>query len=182
MTINDPLIISELAQCHSLYEKALVENDLAMLDALFWDSPHAVRLGATENLHGNDEIRQFRLGRPKINLARDVGRTDIMAFGDGAGVINLEFVRVIDGVERNGRQTQVWIKLPGGWRIVSAHISLLAPEASYLDAASAQIRLPIDAKSRAAVNQDLAQLKKIAEFLMEFPLEQNVEAAPVFQP
>jgi len=182
MTINDPLIIAELTECHTAYENALIENDVATLDAFFWDSPHAVRLGVTENLHGSEEIKRFRLGRPKINLARDVSRLDIMSFGDSVGVVNLEFVRAMDGITRHGRQTQFWIKLPEGWRIVSAHVSLLLANPSYLEAASAQIGLPIDPKSRAAVNDDLARLKTVAQFLMEFPLAQEVEAASVFQP
>ena len=85
-------------------------------------------------------------------------------------------------IERHGRQTQCWIKLPEGWRIVSAHVSLMPGEASYLEAASVQIGLPIDAASRAAVNDDLARLSSIAQFLMDFPLGQDIEAAPVFEP
>ena len=182
MTINDPLIITELTDCHTVYEKALIDNDVATLDSLFWDSPHAIRFGVTENLHGTEEIRQFRQNRPKINLARDVSRVDIMSFGQTAGVVNLEFVRKMDGIERHGRQTQFWMRFPEGWRLVSAHVSLMPSKASYLEAASVQIGLPIDPKSRSAVNDDLGRLKAVAQFLMEFPLAQDVEAAPVFQP
>jgi hypothetical protein len=86
------------------------------------------------------------------------------------------------GVERHGRQTQFWIRFPEGWKIVSAHVSLLPAPPSYLEAASAQIGLSIDGKERQAVKEDLNRIAAIAGFLMQFPLSQDVEAAPVFQP
>jgi hypothetical protein len=187
MQINDPEILAELRRCHDGYEKALIDNDAQALGEFFWDSPHALRFGATENLHGADEIRAFRQARPKINLDREIGRLDIMAFGDSAGIVNLEFVRAMDGVERHGRQSQFWVRFPEGWRIVSAHVSLLhspplPSPPSYFDAASAELGLPIDGPNRAAVNADLTRIASIAEFLMQFPLSQNIEAAPVFRP
>jgi hypothetical protein len=184
MQINDPVVLAELKSCHEIYEKALIENDAETLDALFWDSPHALRFGATENLHGADEIRAFRRGRPKINLDREIRRLDITAFGDSAGIVNLEFMRPMNGVESHGRQTQFWFRFTQGWRIASAHVSLL-PEpgkATYLKAASAEIGLRIDAANEAGVNEDLTRIAGIAAFLMQFPLGQDVEAAPVFQP
>jgi hypothetical protein len=187
MQINDPAVIAELTRYHEIYERALVANDADTLDKFFWDSPHAVRLGVAENLHGADEIRAFRKARPNINLDREIERLDIMSFGDSIGIINLEFMRPMDGIERHGRQTQFWIRFPEGWRIVSAHVSLLPakplPTApSYLDAASAEIGLSIDRAERQAVKEDLTRIEAIAGFLMQFPLSQNIEAAPVFQP
>ena len=182
MEINSPAIVAELMDRHTVYEKALLDNDVAALDELFWDSPHAVRYGVTENLHGTAEIRSFRQQRPKINLAREVRRLDIMALGESAGIVNLEFSRAMDGIERHGRQTQFWFRFAEGWRIVSAHVSLLPARPSYMEAAAAQLDLPIDPKSRAAVNDDLTRLSAIARFLMEFPLPQEIEAAPVFEP
>lgn len=125
MQINDPEVVAELRRCHDTYEKALMDNDAHALGELFWDSPCVVRFGATENLHGADQIRAFRQARPKINLDREVLRLDITALGESVGVVNLEFVRAIDGVERHGRQSQFWIRFPEGWKIVSAHVSLL---------------------------------------------------------
>ena len=96
MQINDPEVIAELMEKHLIYEAALVGNDVATLDSLFWDSPHAIRYGVGENLHGTEEIRAFRKGRPAFNLARDIVRLDIMALGDSAGIVNLEFARKMD--------------------------------------------------------------------------------------
>jgi AtzH-like/1-carboxybiuret hydrolase subunit AtzG-like len=189
MQINNPVVIAELTKCHEVYERALIDSDIEVLDAFFWNSPHAIRFGVMENLHGADEIRAFRQGRPKINLDREIRRLDIMAFGDSAGIINLEYVRLWNGIEQHGRQTQFWFCFEEGWKIVSAHVSLPldqtrrgSGETTYLDVASAQIGLSIGAEYRADVNGDLGRLAGVAGFLMQFPLAQDVEAAPVFQP
>jgi hypothetical protein len=182
MTINDPAVLAELTKCHEVYEKALIDNDAQVLDALFWNSPHALRFGVAENLHGTDEIRAFRRGRPKINLDREITRLDITAFGDWAGIVNLEFRRPMDGIERHGRQTQFWFRFPEGWRIASAHVSLLPDDTSYFNTAAAEIGLKIDEGMKAGAKEDFVRMENIARFLMQFPLSQDVEAAPVFQP
>ena len=121
MLINDPAVVAELAELYPIYETALVNNDVETLTAMFWDSPHALRLGVAENLYGTAEIEAFRKSRPAVNLARRQVRLEIRTFGKDYGSITLEF-------ERNGifgRQSQVWVRFPQGWRIVSAHISNL---------------------------------------------------------
>jgi len=94
-----------------------VNNDAETLTRMFWASPHVTRFGITENLHGIDEIAAFRKGRPPANLARNV-RADIVTFGRDYGSITLEFERNVDGKTVRGRQSQVWVRLPEGWRIV----------------------------------------------------------------
>src|SRR5690554_1087533 len=106
------------------YEAALVGNDVAVLDELFWDSPHTLRFGATENLYGYEAIREFRAGRPAIGLTRTRCNTVITSYGRDFATANTEFVRV--GSDRTGRQSQVWMRTAHGWRVVSAHVSLLA--------------------------------------------------------
>ena len=121
MLINGPAVVAELAELYPIYETALVNNDVETLTAMFWDSPHALRLGVAENLYGTAEIEAFRKSRPAVNLARRQVRLEIRTFGKDYGSITLEF-------ERNGifgRQSQVWVRFPQGWRIVSAHISNL---------------------------------------------------------
>jgi len=125
MTINDPATHSELASLYPLYEKALVENDVETLTRMFWASPHAMRFGATECLYGVDEIEAFRRARPATGLARTVTRLDIVTFGTEYGSVTLEFERSHAGQTRRGRQSQVWVRLPEGWRIVAAHVSLI---------------------------------------------------------
>jgi len=125
MHINDPEIVAELQALYPRYENALVTNDAETLVQMFWASPHAMRFGVTENLHGIDEIADFRKGRAPVNLARTIRRLDSVTLGRDYGSITLEFERTMDGRTISGRQSQVWVRFPEGWRIVSAHVSLL---------------------------------------------------------
>jgi len=125
MQINDPDVVAELSELYPQYEEALVSNDVETLTRMFWASPYAIRLGAGENLYGIDEIEAFRKSRPAANLARRAVRLEIMTFGKDFGSITLEFERDgATGIVR-GRQSQVWVRLSEGWRIVSAHVSVL---------------------------------------------------------
>ncbi len=125
MIINDPEIVAELAELYPRYESALVNNDAETLTAMFWNSEHALRFGATENLHGYEEISAFRKARPPVNLARTINRLDIVTFGRDFGSITVEFSREISGSSVSGRQSQCWVRFSEGWRIVSAHVSIL---------------------------------------------------------
>jgi hypothetical protein len=125
LQINDPETLAELQALYPQYETALVTNDVETLTRMFWASPHAMRFGVTENLHGIDEIEAFRKGRSPANLARIVRRLDIVTFGKDFGSVTLEFERTANGKTTLGRQSQVWVRLPEGWRIVSAHVSVL---------------------------------------------------------
>jgi len=126
MTVNDPEVHRELSELYPRYEKALVENDVATLTGMFWASPPAMRFGVAENLYGSDEIEAFRKARPAVGLARRIVRLDIVTFGRDYGSITLEFERETPAKTVRGRQSQVWVRLPEGWRIVAAHVSLLA--------------------------------------------------------
>lgn len=123
--INDSALVAELTDLYLQYEKALCENDLETMDDLFWDSPDVIRFGATENLYGIEEIRNFRQNRPTTNLAREISNLKVMTFGEDTASVTLEFCRSIDGKPRYGRQSQLWRKFPHGWKIVFAHVSLL---------------------------------------------------------
>ena len=125
MLINDPETIAELQKLYPLYETALVTNDAETLTRMFWASAYTTRFGQTENLHGIDEITAFRKSRPGANLARAVKRVDIVTFGRDFGSITLEFERTVNGKIISGRQSQVWVRFSEGWRIVSAHVSVL---------------------------------------------------------
>jgi len=124
MQINLPEVHAEVSAAFARYERALVNNDVAILDELFWNSPHTLRYGAAENLYGYDAIQAFRAGRPAVGLAREVLRTVITTYGTDFATANIEFRR--DGVARIGRQSQTWARMPEGWRVVAAHVSLMA--------------------------------------------------------
>ena len=121
--INLPAVLAEVEAAFAEYERALVTNDVPVLDRLFWDSPHTLRYGAGENLYGYDAIRAFRQGRPAANLEREITARAITTFGQDFAVANVEFRRA--GSDRTGRQSQTWARLPEGWRVVSAHVSLM---------------------------------------------------------
>lgn len=123
MAVNLPGPLAELTTACDEYETALMENDLDLLDALFWDNSLTLRYGVGENLYGISEIRDFRKGRAGGSPQRDVLRREIVTFGSDMGVCNLEFRR--QGGSRIGRQSQTWLKTAEGWRIVSAHVSLM---------------------------------------------------------
>ena len=121
--INLPDVVEEVTQVFARYEHALVHNEVEELDRLFWHSPHTMRYGAGENLYGYDEIQAFRASRPSAGLARTVTRTQITTFGRDVATTHIEFSRA--GSDRVGRQTQTWLRLPEGWRVVSAHVSVM---------------------------------------------------------
>lgn len=127
MQINLPEVLPEVQAAFTRYEAALVSNDVAVLDELFWDSPHTLRYGATENLYGYDAIRAFRAGRSPQGLARELAHTVITTYGRDFATANTEFRR--HGSARPGRQSQTWLRTSQGWRVVAAHVSLLdAPQ------------------------------------------------------
>ncbi|MDO9201693.1 MAG: oxalurate catabolism protein HpxZ [Hydrogenophaga sp.] len=124
LAINRPEVLAEVTAAFERYEAALVSNDVAVLDELFWNSPHTLRFGATENLYGYEAIRAFRAARPSVGLARTLSHTVITTYGQDFATANTEFLRT--GSERTGRQSQTWLRTPEGWRVVSAHVSLLS--------------------------------------------------------
>ena len=125
MVINDPATVAELRELYPRYEQALVSNDVETLMSMFWASPYVARFGPTESLYGISEIEAFRKGRSPANLQRTIKRLDIVTFGKDFASITLAFEREIEGRITRGRQSQTWARLPEGWRIVFAHVSLL---------------------------------------------------------
>jgi hypothetical protein len=125
MLINDPATIAELRALYPRYEEALVSNDVETLMNMFWTSPYVARFGPTETLYGISEIEAFRKGRSPANLARTITRLEIVTFGKDFASITVAFERDREGQVTRGRQSQTWARLPEGWRIVFAHVSLL---------------------------------------------------------
>ena len=123
--IDLPDVLAEVRAVFERYEDALVNNDVAVLDELFWNSPRTVRYGIGENLVGYAEIQAFRATRSPQGLARTLQRTVITTFGRDHATAMTEFVRAGSGAV--GRQSQTWVRMPQGWRVVAAHVSLLTP-------------------------------------------------------
>ena len=123
MMINVPNVLAEVTAAFARYEEALVSNYVQVLDELFWNSPHTLRYGVTENLCGYEAIQAFRAQRPAQGLARALENTIITTYGNDFATANTEFRR--HGSQKTGRQSQTWMRTPQGWRVVSAHVSLL---------------------------------------------------------
>src|SRR3954470_7773936 len=130
MEINDPATLGEVTAAFARYEAALVTNDVAVLDELFWDSPHTLRFGVGENLYGYRAIQESRAARPyagsarpSAGLAREIFNTVITTYGGDFATANTEFRR--QGSAKTGCQSQTWMRTPHGWRVVAAHVSLL---------------------------------------------------------
>lgn len=124
MVIDDPETLAEVTAIFAVYEAALVGNDVATLDRLFWRSDKTLRYGTAENLHGFDEIAAFRSARPAAGLARTLERTVITTYGRDFATASTLFRR--EGAPgRVGRQMQTWLRTEDGWKVVAAHVSLI---------------------------------------------------------
>jgi hypothetical protein len=124
MEVDLPEVVAEVRAAFDRYERALVSNDVATLDALFRDDPRTIRYGATEILYGHGEIKAFRAARSPIGLARTLSRTVISTFGRDFGVASTLFERAsLQG--KIGRQMQTWVRFDDGWFVVAAHVSAM---------------------------------------------------------
>jgi hypothetical protein len=125
MQIDLPEVVAEVRAAFDRYEKALVTNDVATLDALFHDDARTIRYGGGENLYGFAEIRAFRAARSAAGLARTLSKTVISTYGRDVGIASTLFHRTsLPG--KIGRQMQTWVRFPEGWRVVAAHVSVIA--------------------------------------------------------
>ena len=124
MQINIPNVHAEVKAIFDQYEDALIHNKIDILDNTFWNNPLVIRYGMNENLYGFNEIAEFRASRPSKGLLRNISRTVITTFGNDLATTNTLFERdTVPG--KLGRQSQTLVRLPEGWRIVSAHVSLI---------------------------------------------------------
>ncbi|MGF1525413.1 MAG: oxalurate catabolism protein HpxZ [Candidatus Competibacterales bacterium] len=122
MEINLPEVVAEVTAAFERYETALMANDVATLNELFWHSDHTLRYGVNENLYGHDAIAAFRASRSVADVvSRQHLRTVITTYGRDTATANLEYRRASG---ENGRQSQTWVRFAEGWRIVAAHVSL----------------------------------------------------------
>ena len=124
MDIDLPDVLAEVAAQFERYEKALVSNDVAVLDELFRNDPRTLRYGIGENLYSYREIMAFRAARSPVGLMRRTDRTVITTYGRDTAVASTLFYRD-NAPGRVGRQMQTWIRFPEGWRIVAAHVSII---------------------------------------------------------
>jgi ketosteroid isomerase-like protein len=125
MDIDLPDVVAEVTAAFEAYERALVANDVAALDAVFRDDPRTIRFGVGENLFGYEKIKAFRAARSPRDLARTLSHTVITAYGRDLAVASTLFRRDT-APGKVGRQMQTWVRFPEGWRVVAAHVSVIA--------------------------------------------------------
>ena len=123
LNANFPEVVEEIRECFERYERALIDNDVDVLDATFWNSPHTIRYALHENGYGFDEIHAHRVRRPPgTNIKERRIRLEILTLGRDYATVNLEFK--VRGRDLVGRQSQTWARFPEiGWKVVSAHVS-----------------------------------------------------------
>jgi Protein of unknown function (DUF3225) len=125
MDIDLPDIVAEVKAAFEAYERALITNDVAMLDAMFHNDPRTIRFGGGENLFGYEQIKAFRAARSSAGLARTLSDTVITTYGRDAATASTLFHRA-SAPGTVGRQMQTWVRFPEGWRVVAAHVSVIA--------------------------------------------------------
>jgi Protein of unknown function (DUF3225) len=125
LTPNLPDVVAEISTLFERYEQALVDKDVDVLDASFWDSPYTVRYALGEDGYGFDEIHGHRVARPPgPGIKERRIRLEILTLGRDFAAVNLEFK--VRGREVVGRQSQTWVRFPElGWMVVSAHVSTM---------------------------------------------------------
>lgn len=121
--INLPEILEEVRAVVARYEAALTSNDIPVMDELFWNAPQTVHYGVGENLYGHAALAAFRRARRTGPFRREILRHEVAAWGRDFAVSNLEYQR--EGHGRPGRESKTLVRTVDGWRIVSAHVSLL---------------------------------------------------------
>jgi hypothetical protein len=119
--VDLPDVLAEVRAVFERYERALLANDVATLDQLFWASPRVVRFGFDDRQHGAAAVSAHRRAVARQTPPRSLRDTLITTFGTIAAVVTTEFV--VAGTNEVGRQSQTWVRRPEGWRVVSAHVS-----------------------------------------------------------
>ena len=125
LTPNIPEVVAEIRERFERYEQALVDRNVDVLDATFWDSPHTIRYAFHENGYGFDAIHAHRVARPPgPGIKERRIRLEILTLGRDLATVNLEFK--IRGRHQVGRQSQTWVRFPdAGWKVVAAHVSVM---------------------------------------------------------
>ena len=126
MEIDLPEVVAEVKAEFDRYERALVNNDVDTLNAIFRNDPRTIRYGGAEILYGHDEIKAFRVARSPVALGRTLSKTVITTYGRDFAVASTLYQRP-SAPGKIGRQMQTWVRLPEGWRVVAAHVSMIDP-------------------------------------------------------
>ena len=120
---DEPAVLAELGAVFDAYEQALMGNDVAALNAFFWQDARVTRYGIADRQWGIAELEAYRAATPAPAFTRRLEHLRLHAFGPDMAVAQVEFLR--SDTPLRGFQTQTWVRLPEGWRIVAAHVSMI---------------------------------------------------------
>ena len=128
MTPNIPEVVAEVRALFERYEQALIDKNVEVLDATFWNSPYTIRYAHKEHGYGFDEIHAHRVARPPGPGSKEKRlRLEILTLGRDLATVHLEYK--VRGRELIGRQSQTWVRFPGlGWKVIAAHVSTREPD------------------------------------------------------
>ncbi|TAK94811.1 MAG: oxalurate catabolism protein HpxZ [Aquabacterium sp.] len=121
--INLHEVVQEVTRIFLDYESALMRNDVDALNAYFWRHQAVTRYGICDKQLGHDALVAYRAKVPAPDFTRALHDVRITAFGPDMAVAMCEFKR--SDTDLHGFQTQTWVRMPEGWRIVSAHVSMV---------------------------------------------------------
>ena len=124
-TPNIPEVVAEISEIFERYEQALIDKNVDVLDATFWDSPHTISYALHENGYGFEAIHGHRVARaPGPGIKEKRIRLEILTLGRDFATTNLEFK--VRGRDTIGRQSQTFVRFPDvGWKVVAAHVSTM---------------------------------------------------------
>ena len=117
-------VLAEVRRVFDAYEQAFMRNDVVALNDFFWDDPRTTRYGIADRQWGLAQIAAYRAATPAPQFTRVLEHPRITAYGRDMAVAQVEFVR--SDTALRGFQTQTWVRMAGGWKIVAAHVSMIA--------------------------------------------------------
>ena len=125
LTPNIPEVVAEVTELFERYEQALIDKNVKVLDATFWNSPYTIRLANAEHGYGFDRIHAHREARPPGPGTKEKRlRLDVLTLGRDIATVTL--VYKVRGRDMTGRQMQTWVRFPdAGWKVIAAHVSTI---------------------------------------------------------
>lgn len=119
MQRDRPAVVAEVREQFARYERALVDGDAEAVVGFF--APGAVRFGVDDHQVGLAEQLEWRRAEPPLPAGRRLRDTRVATYGADVAVVTTFFG--YPGAPATGRQSQTWVRLAAGWRIVTAHVS-----------------------------------------------------------
>lgn len=121
--LNLPDVVAQVTRVFLDYESALMRNDVEALNAHFWQHDAVTRYGIADKQLGHGALVAYRAAVPAPTFTRALHEVRITAFGPDMAVAMCEFTR--SDTPLRGFQTQTWVRMQAGWKIVSAHVSMI---------------------------------------------------------